>query len=187
MYSYFQVQHTQYYLLVYLILNQSILQIKRCLSSSCISHSLFGFLTASISSGFYSLIIIVIRDAPKHSADNINIGRGEGHSATIGAIIVVSLAKKLQIPKAVAATFELNICAVAIYTTLNAAEIPNLHDIIKIGVKKLLSSPFLIKSRPLIPETMNIEHRVIFVFRPFCKIPLKTTAASSEIPDAKVF
>ncbi len=40
------------------------------------------------------------------------IGKGSGHSATIGAITVASLAKKLHKPNAVAETYALNMRAV---------------------------------------------------------------------------
>lgn len=48
----------------------------------------------------------------KHIHVKIVIGKGSGHSATIGAITVASLAKKLHKPKAVAETYALNILAV---------------------------------------------------------------------------
>jgi hypothetical protein len=72
--------------------------------------------------------------AEKHIIDSTITGTGSGISATKGATIVAILAKKLQVPNALAETLGRNIEAVIMYTTLNAAEIPNFKHITSTGM-----------------------------------------------------
>ena len=112
----------------------------------------------------------------------IIIGSGGSLSATWGAKIVKTLAKKLQNPRAVAQKRVGKISTVAIYTITNAPAIPNLARITKNGIQKRYSAP---RNRMQIPPTddnakRSVNESLIPNF-PY-KYPPRATATSSEPP-----
>jgi hypothetical protein len=96
--------------------------------------------------------------APKQRDVSTIIGTGGSTSATWGATIVRTLAKKLQKPRAVAENKVGKTSTVATYTMMKHAEIPNFVITTKIGIQTVALAPRKMITKP---PTVEIIHKKV--------------------------
>ena len=124
---------------------------------------------------------------PINVSDTNNIiGKGGGLSATSGASIVRTLAKKLQKPRAVAQNNVGNTSTVLTYTITKAPAIPNFAKTTKNGIQKVDDSPRKRIIRP--PNADNPKSPENDFFMPSLPYsrPAHAIATSSLPPLAKL-
>ncbi len=115
-----------------------------------------------------------------------NIGRGGYVSATSGAKIVNTLAKKLQKPRAVAQNRVGNTSTVLTYTITKPPAIPNFAKTTKKGIQKVEDSPRNRMQIPPITERPNNKVNDSFIPNLPYNNPATAIARSSLPPLAKL-